>query len=213
MTAGDEDNRRTMANLSKVLIVALLAAVVGVAVVMNGKVARAQAEAEARAADDSRRVEEATKEADKLRTEVVQLKDQLAKALAAPPAPASMQVDPNVLALAGRSSADNGGGGGGTGSLSQDAVVDVLHNGRSALQQCYERALKRNNSLQVQQLKLTLAFTVQPTGRATSVSVKPNYDSSMAECIRTAVDRWRFPAFGGSPQPIEAPVTLSPKGS
>lgn len=200
--------------MAKVLIAGLLVAVVAVALFMNSQMSRVKAEASARAADDSRRVDECQKEAEDLRGQVVQLKEQLARALAAPPPQAApVQVDPSILALAPRSTGGQDGEATGTGSLSQTAVVDVIRGGRPALQQCYERALKRNNALQVQQLKLTLGFSVQPTGRASSVSIKPNYDNNMADCIRTAVTGWRFPPFAGAPQDIQAPVTLSPKGS
>lgn len=194
-----------MSHLAKVLIAALAIALVGVTILFLSQMAQVQGRADAKAAEAERRRDECQKEADQLRNEVVALKQDLAKARQGSSA---MALDSSVLALAPRS--DTGGG---SGALSQTAVVETVRNGKAALQSCYERALKRNTGLQIQQIQVTLGFTVQPSGRVGAVSIRPNYDGSMVDCMKNAIQRWKFPAFGGAAQEIQAPVTLSPKGA
>ena len=60
--------------------------------------------------------------------------------------------------------------------------------GAPAMQQCYERALKKNASLQFKSgLGVTLGITVKPTGQVEAVDVNPSVDKDMTQCFKTTV--------------------------
>lgn len=136
--------------------------------------------------------------------EINQLKLQLAQALANP---GSIKVDPSVLMIDGKHLMPKLR----EGNLSQDQVVKTIRLNKSILKACYERAMKKNTNLRRQKITLTLAFKVQPTGVPNNISVKPNYDGRMIDCMKKAIKRWRFPQFSGQSVGVESPLTLRPK--
>ncbi len=141
---------------------------------------------------------------DKLQGEINALKRQLAQALASP---GSIKVDPSVLMIDGKPikvSVPEG-------NLSQEQVVATIRMNKPVLQQCYERAMKKNTALTHQKITLTLNFQVRPTGNAGEISISPNYDSMMIDCMKKAILRWRFPTFSGQPVGVESPITLTPR--
>lgn len=139
-----------------------------------------------------------------LQEEVNNLKRQLAQALANP---GSIKVDPTVLMINGEVIMPKVQ----EGNLSQEQVVETIQLNKKVLKACYERALKKNGNLRRQSITLTLAFTVKPSGNADGISVRPNYDSLMIDCMQKAIQRWRFPNFTGQPVGVESPLTLTPK--
>ena len=141
---------------------------------------------------------------DKLRKEVVDLKRTLAQALANP---GTIKVDPSVLDIGGGFTAPKIT----EGSLSQEQVVDTMRTNTKVLKACYERAMKKNTNLRRQPITLTVAFSVKPTGLPANISVSPNYDSMMIDCMKKAILRWRFPTFNGQSVGVESPLTLTPK--
>ena len=143
-------------------------------------------------------------EGDRLRKEVVDLKRQLAQALANP---GSIKVDPSVLMINGKHVAPKLR----EGTLSQQQVIATMSQNKKVLKACYERAMKKNPSLRRQTITLTVGFSVRPNGTPGSISVRPNYDSLMIDCMRKAIKRWRFPKFSGQPVGVESPLTLTPK--
>ena len=149
-------------------------------------------------------LEECRGEGDKLRKEVVDLKRHLAQSLANP---GTITVDPSVLMINGRHVAPKLR----EGTLSQDEVITTMRQNKKVLKACYERAMKKNPSLRRQTITLTVGFSVRPTGIPSSISVRPNYDSMMVDCMRKAIKRWRFPPFTGQPVGVESPLTLTPK--
>jgi hypothetical protein len=136
--------------------------------------------------------------------EINQLKLQLAQALANP---GSIKVDPSVLMIDGKHLMPKLR----EGNLSQDQVVKTIRLNKRILKACYERAMKKNTNLRRQKITLTLAFKVQPTGVPNNISVKPNYDGRMIDCMKKAIKRWRFPQFSGQSVGVESPLTLTPK--
>jgi hypothetical protein len=139
------------------------------------------------------------------------LKRQLAQAVANP---SRVQLtDPEVIELVAslRGPAPAAAAGGGNALDPQQASAIVMR-GAPAMQQCYERALKKNASLQTQAgIGLMLGITVRPSGEVGAVDISPNVDKEMTGCIRGAATRWKFPSFSGSPVTIEQKVTLTPK--
>lgn len=84
----------------------------------------------------------------------------------------------------------------------------VILAGRPALQRCYERSLKNESS---GSHALRLSISIDPRGRVRKVepaSQKPGVElpSELAQCIRTAVQSWHFPAPGGEGITLEAPL-------
>ena len=147
------------------------------------------------------------KKADTLQRQLNDLKIKLAQALANP---GTIKVDPQLLQLDG-----NNGKPAVVlreGTLKQSQVVTVLSLGKAGLQACYNRALKRNTALHHSKLTLTVAFKVKPSGTPTAISVSPNRDAKMNDCMIKSIRRWKFPAFEGQPVGVETPVTLRPKG-
>lgn len=99
------------------------------------------------------------------------------------------------------------------GTISQRQVISTLRDNKTSLQPCYQRALKRDTSLHHRAIQLTLSMRVQPSGSpvASSISIGPNYNSEMVDCMRKAIRRWRFPTFSGSAVGVESPLTFTPK--
>ena len=150
-------------------------------------------------------------ESDELKEKVTKLRAALTAALNTP---STLKIgDPELLRLLGtstpaaRPAAPRGGG-----ELSQAAVVAVVRSNKGQFQTCYERALKRNSDLHGVSVNLTLAFAVRGNGTVGDVEITPRVDEGMSTCMKTAVGRWRFPAFGGEPVRVEIPVPLVPKG-
>jgi hypothetical protein len=84
----------------------------------------------------------------------------------------------------------------------------VILAGRPALQRCYERSLKNESS---GSHALRLSISIDPRGRVRKVepaSQKPGValPAELAQCIRTAVQSWHFPAPGGEGITLEAPL-------
>jgi hypothetical protein len=150
---------------------------------------------------------ECKKENNALTQEAASLKRQLAQAMANPSR--LVLTDPEIINLIAsiRAAAPAGD----TGGLDPAAASKVVSQGARALQQCYERALKKNSALQYQSgVGLTLAVTVRPVGTVDDVVVNPSIDGEMTTCIKTAAMRWKFPTFSGNPITIEQKITLTP---
>jgi hypothetical protein len=149
-------------------------------------------------------LEECRVSVDKLQAEILTLKRQLAQALADP---GSIKVDPEVLKINGKYIKPVYK----EGTLSQEEVVSTMSKNKKVLKSCYERAMKKSVALQRDKITLTIGFKVQPNGTAASIRITPNYDSTMVDCMKKAIRRWKFPKFTGQAVGVESPLTLSPK--
>ena len=151
-----------------------------------------------------------------LKSQNAELKQKLAQALSNP---SRVQLtDPDILNLIAeikskRSSEEEGGDMVlGKGDLNPKEASRVVRQGAQALQKCYERALKKNSALQLQSgLGVMLEITVRPTGLVKGMSLSPQVDGEMTECIRTTVARWKFPPFAGESVVVVQKLTLTPK--
>ncbi len=153
-------------------------------------------------------------EQNELKNQIADLKRQVAEALANP----KMQLtDPDILNLIGDLRKQRQGAGGvdvvlGKGDLKPEDASRVVRQHAQGMQVCYERALKRNSSLQFQAgLALMVELTIKPTGAVKEVSVKPSVDADMTECFQTTAMRWKFPPFAGEPVVVAQKITLTPK--
>jgi hypothetical protein len=184
---------------------ALSSAVVRGAILVAAVVAAGACGGDKKCVDKSKdELESCRAESDKLQQEIVSLKRQLAQALANP---GSIKIDPEVLKIDGKVVMPKLK----EGTLTQQQVIRTMSQNKPVLKQCYERALKKNNSLRHQKITVTVGFKVRPNGTPSDISVRPNYDSTMIDCMRKAIRRWRFPSFKGQPVGVESPLTLTPK--
>lgn len=154
----------------------------------------------------------------RLEAEVASLKNQLTQALADPTR--FILRDPEIIELVASARGVPPGAVGqigeelqiGKGDLDPKTASKIVMGGAQALQQCYERALKKNAALQYQAgVQVTLGLTVAPTGSVQDVSVRPSVDREMTECMDGAAKRWKFPKFAGQAVTIEQKITLTPK--
>jgi hypothetical protein len=145
--------------------------------------------------------------------QIASLKKQLAQAIAEPSK--ITLTDPDIIQLvASRKQAAAAAPSDGevTPTLNPKEASRIVMQGASAMQQCYERALKKNASLQFKSgLGVTLGITVKPTGQVETVDVNPSVDKDMTQCFKTTVLRWKFPSFTGTAVTIEQKLTLTPK--
>ena len=157
--------------------------------------------------DHSKKPLEACKlNADKLQSEILDLKRQLALAKASP---GTINVnDPSVTEVEGDKPHVPKPI---EGNLSQAQVVGVIKKNIPALRKCYERAMKKNSSLQMSKVKLSIEFKVTPRGAPSGVYIRPIKDVKMNDCMKRLIGRWRFPAFTGQPVGVVYPLTLSPR--
>jgi len=153
------------------------------------------------------------KDLSEARDQIASLKRQLAQAIAEP---SKVQLtDPDIIELVAsrkKAAAVPQGDGDVTPTLNPREASRIVMQGASAMQQCYERALKKNASLQYKAgLGVTLGITVKPTGQVETVDVNPSVDKDMTQCFKTTVLRWKFPSFTGTAVTIEQKLTLTPK--
>ena len=100
----------------------------------------------------------------------------------------------------------------GKGALDPREASRVVKQGAQALQRCYERALKKSSVLQMQSgLGVLLELTVKPTGLVQGMSLTPQVDANLTDCVRTTVTRWKFPPFAGESVVVTQKLTLTPK--
>jgi hypothetical protein len=56
-----------------------------------------------------------------------------------------------------------------------------------------------------------LELTVKPTGLVQGMSLTPQVDANLTDCVRTTVTRWKFPPFAGESVVVTQKLTLTPK--
>lgn len=147
-------------------------------------------------------LEECKLEVDKLQSEIVTLKKQLAQALANP---GTVQIPEQEIQGEHKKTPVK------EGSLSQEEMIRTIARNKPQLKQCYERALKKSARLQTERITLNIAFKIMPTGVPTGISIRPALDYTMNDCMKKSIKRWRFPAFTGQPVDVESPFSFSPK--
>ncbi len=143
---------------------------------------------------------------DKLQSDILSLKRQLALAKAAP---GTIKVDdPSVTEIEGKKPYVPKPQ---EGTLSQTQVVSGIKKNIPALRKCYERTMKKVESLQMSKLMLTIELKVQPSGKPSGIYIRPSRHQEMTDCMKKSIKRWRFPAFTGQPVGVVYPLTLSPR--
>ena len=176
----------------------------------------ADAELTARLKEANDKVVACRSEVNDLKVQNADLKRKLALAMANP---ARVELtDPDILnliaELKGRNGVPREDGEVvlGKGALDPREASRVVKQGAQALQRCYERALKKSSVLQMQSgLGVLLELTVKPTGLVQGMSLTPQVDANLTDCVRTTVTRWKFPPFAGDSVVVTQKLTLTPK--
>ncbi|MFO0600961.1 MAG: AgmX/PglI C-terminal domain-containing protein [Myxococcaceae bacterium] len=80
---------------------------------------------------------------------------------------------------------------------------------KGAIQQCYEKELKRNPSLKG---KVVVRFSITPSGRTSDIDVEENTlgNEAVASCIKTTIRGWVFPFKPESEVPVAYPFVFAP---
>lgn len=79
------------------------------------------------------------------------------------------------------------------GTISPEAIRDVVRGGITEIKKCYERNLQREPELSG---KVTASFTIDPTGRVIEVRVR-GMRQDLESCLESVIRTWRFPAPKG----------------
>ena len=94
------------------------------------------------------------------------------------------------------------------GGLDQAEITGVIKRNLKAVQGCYQRQLKKDDSMTGG--RATIRFRILADGRAQNVEMERKFDGTvLKECIITVVERWVFPPFSGDPIPVEFPVIFT----
>lgn len=95
------------------------------------------------------------------------------------------------------------------GSLDGESVAKVVRARLRSIQDCYEKELKRDASLQG---KIEIEFTIGSGGEVDDARISANKMGSAAvgDCIVSRVRRWRFPAPSGGRVTVNYPFIFTP---
>jgi outer membrane biosynthesis protein TonB len=80
---------------------------------------------------------------------------------------------------------------------------------KGAIQQCYEKELKRNPSLKG---KVVVRFSITTSGRTGDIDIEENTtgNEAVASCIKTTIRGWVFPFKPESDVPVAYPFVFAP---
>ncbi|KFE61915.1 AgmX/PglI C-terminal domain-containing protein [Hyalangium minutum] len=95
--------------------------------------------------------------------------------------------------------------------VDRDALARYVKARLKAIQNCYEKELKRNPSLKG---KVVVRFNIMPTGRTGGIEVEENTlgNEAVGSCIRTVIRSWVFPFKPDDEVPVAYPFVFSPAG-
>lgn len=93
--------------------------------------------------------------------------------------------------------------------VDREALARYVKARKTAIQNCYERELKRNPRLKG---KILVRFAITRTGRANEIEIDENTlgNDAVASCIRTVVRTWVFPFKPESDVTVAYPFVFSP---
>lgn len=81
---------------------------------------------------------------------------------------------------------------------------------RSAMQRCYQNALKRDTSLQARSITMTIDVRFTATGKVSKASFRPEVSDAFVSCMNSITERWTLPG-ASSGISFQQPVSLSPQ--
>ena len=94
-------------------------------------------------------------------------------------------------------------------SVDREALTRYVKVRLKAIQNCYEKELKRNPSLKG---KVLVRFTISRAGRVGDIDIEENTmgNEAVASCIRTVIRSWIFPFKPDDDVPVSYPFVFSP---
>jgi len=93
--------------------------------------------------------------------------------------------------------------------VDREALARFVRLRKGAIQNCYEKELKRNPSLKG---KVVVRFTITSSGGTREIEIEENTlgNEAVASCIRTVVRGWRFPFKPDDDVPVAYPFVFAP---
>jgi len=93
--------------------------------------------------------------------------------------------------------------------VDREKLAAYVRSRKGAIQQCYEKELKRNPSLKG---KVVVRFSITPAGRTSDIDVEENTlgNEAVASCIKTTIRGWVFPFKPDSEVPVAYPFVFAP---
>ncbi len=93
--------------------------------------------------------------------------------------------------------------------VDRQALARYVKQRMMAIQNCYERELKRNPSLKG---KVVVRFAITPAGRSAEIEIEENTlaNDAVASCIRTVIRTWVFPFKPASDVTVAYPFVFTP---
>jgi len=159
------------------------------------------------------RVEELKSQADRAKSAAEQCAKQLETAGAAADNAVVLRVEGDTVSVVGRPSRTSAA----SGDVKDEVAIKVggafegqIRGSKAGIQLCYVNALKKNESLQTQEVTLQIGVVANPTGKLTSASFSPQVSPDFAACMHRIAQSWKVPAYAGGAFPIQYPVTLKP---
>ena len=111
-----------------------------------------------------------------------------------------------IKAPSGSSSTSDSSGQG----LSAGQLSKVVQQGRSALQRCYETALRQVGGSD-ETVRMDVEITVSASGNVAKASASGKGLAGMKQCLERTVKAWRFPKSGSTTE-TRFPVVFQPGG-
>jgi hypothetical protein len=95
--------------------------------------------------------------------------------------------------------------------VDREALARYVKARLKAIQDCYEKELKRNPSLRG---KVIVRFNILTSGRTGDIEIEENTlgNDAVASCIRTKIRGWTFPFKPDEEVPVAYPFVFSPAG-
>jgi hypothetical protein len=92
--------------------------------------------------------------------------------------------------------------------VTQEQIAALVHSHGSALRDCYERALRRDDRLR-RGGRIDTRVAVRRSGavKAVTFSAPPDLEVAVGPCMRGTIKGWRFPPYGQEYE-TEFPVLL-----
>jgi len=93
--------------------------------------------------------------------------------------------------------------------VDREKLAAYVRGRKGAIQQCYEKELKRNPSLKG---KVVVRFSITPAGRTSDIDIEENTlgNEAVASCIKTTIRGWVFPFKPPSEVPVAYPFVFAP---
>jgi len=93
--------------------------------------------------------------------------------------------------------------------VDREKLAAYVRGRKGAIQQCYEKELKRNPSLKG---KVVVRFNITPAGRTSDIDIEENTlgNEAVASCIKTTIRGWVFPFKPDSDVAVAYPFVFAP---